>query len=727
MTLIDEPSADGEGDGQESHNCGPQGNDTPHTTDVNQAFAFLRKLQPEGPWLVCRFDPWPKYWLSKDEHSLAQILSMHEADWYVLIGEMRCPRRAKPKKRDMAGSRWLWVDVDPDPMADESADQLVERIMPLDPDLIVRSGRGAWGLSELNDLGRQQEIEAANLWFRRKVGGDSCHNIERVMRLPGTINSKSGTRATWELVRKGKPRPLSSFSREEASKDSEAIREIHADEIDDLEIPKKAREAVLTVPDGSRNEIAFSFLTSCVAAGVPDDLILGIALCRDLPVSDYFYRDRTKDCPRPDPIRFARRQLSRATDKVEACKSQKAESPQFKTSKDGYIIKCYENARAALQHLGVTLSYDFFSQRMHLGGHELQQFAGPPTDQALVVLRDLVIRNYGFDPKKENVSDAVSSLCMENIHDALLDHLDALKWDGIPRLDDWLVRIYGAEDTPYVRAVGRLLLRAMVRRPREPGVKFDHMVVLEGAQGLGKSLSFAILAGRDEWFSDETILSYKDKGRAEMLQGIWINEVAELAGITKAEREDLKAFITRRVDRYRPSYGKVVEDWPRRGVLVGTTNEGEWLSDSTGQRRFLPVRVKKVEIDLLRTERDQLIAEADATGAGSLVLPKEVLDAARAEQSDRQRAHAWDDILRDLTPETSWGGKDRCSAPYILCNVLRFQLLHLKDRSITSTLKECMLRQGWSHGTITVTRGSSDRSKGYWREAAPSPRGQKTP
>ncbi|MBR1810136.1 MAG: hypothetical protein IJ766_00610 [Clostridia bacterium] len=221
-------------------------------------------------------------------------------------------------------------------------------------------------------------------------------------------------------------------------------------------------------------------------------------------------------------------------------------------------------------------------------------------------------RTYGiWSPTKfKDALLAVSS--SERLYHPVKEYLNTLKWDGIPRLDTLLIDYLGAEDTPYVRAVTRKTLVAAIARIYKPGTKFDSILVLNGAQGMGKSTLFARL-GR-EWFSDSLSISdMKDKTAPEKLQGYWILELSELNGIKKMDVETVKSFITRTDDKFRQAYGVSVESHPRSCVIVGTTNsDGGFLRDITGNRRFWPVRVtghgKYHPWDL--TEVDQVWAEA---------------------------------------------------------------------------------------------------------------------
>ena len=164
------------------------------------------------------------------------------------------------------------------------------------------------------------------------------------------------------------------------------------------------------------------------------------------------------------------------------------------------------------------------------------------------------------------------------------------KWDKVPRVDTLLVDYLGAEDNAYVRAVTRKTLCASICRVLSPGCKFDHMLVLNGPQGVGKSTLIARLAG--EWFSDSLSLSdTKDKTAAEKLQGYWILEIGELAGLRKAEVETLRSFLSRQNDIYRAAFGKRATPHLRQCIFFGTTNaDSGYLRDITGNRRFWPVK-----------------------------------------------------------------------------------------------------------------------------------------
>ena len=211
-------------------------------------------------------------------------------------------------------------------------------------------------------------------------------------------------------------------------------------------------------------------------------------------------------------------------------------------------------------------------------------------------------------------------------------------WDGVERADTLLIDYLGAEDTPYVRAVTRKELCAAYCRVYHPGIKFDSMIVLNGDQGIGKSTLIAKLGG--EWYSDSLNLSdMNDKTAAEKLQGYWIMEIGELAGMRKADLDKVKAFISRQDDKYRASFGRRVTPHPRQCVFFGTTNsQNGYLRDITGNRRYWNVKVpgngRYKPWDMDEDTVKQVWAEVMvyAKAGEKLYLPPELEDYAKEEQ-----------------------------------------------------------------------------------------------
>ena len=190
-------------------------------------------------------------------------------------------------------------------------------------------------------------------------------------------------------------------------------------------------------------------------------------------------------------------------------------------------------------------------------------------------------------------------------------YFSGLKWDGVRRVDTLLVDYLGADDGPYVRAITRKELCAAVARAMKDFVKFDYMIILSGPQGIGKS-TFLRYLGKN-WFSD-SLTTFEGKEAAELIQGVLIVEVGELAAMNRQETNSVKQFLSKVDDIYRAPYGRRTERYPRRCVFFGTSNESEFLRDVTGNRRFWPVDVginepTKSVWDDLPGEVDQIWAE----------------------------------------------------------------------------------------------------------------------
>lgn len=213
---------------------------------------------------------------------------------------------------------------------------------------------------------------------------------------------------------------------------------------------------------------------------------------------------------------------------------------------------------------------------------------------------------------REKLDNALLIVSSQNKVNDVKDYLEGLQWDGVPRLDTLLPDYLGAADNAYTRAVMRKSLCAAVARAVVGSVKYDYMPILTGPQGIGKSTFLSILG--KEWFSD-SLTSFEGKEAAELIQGTWINEVGELTAMTKQETNAVKQFLSKREDIYRAAYGRRVNRHPRRCVFFGTSNEEEFLKDTTGNRRFWPVDVgvypaKKSIWRELPEEVDQIWAEA---------------------------------------------------------------------------------------------------------------------
>jgi hypothetical protein len=255
--------------------------------------------------------------------------------------------------------------------------------------------------------------------------------------------------------------------------------------------------------------------------------------------------------------------------------------------------------------------------------------------------------------------DAIVACAKENAFHPIRDYLNGLRWDGEPRLYIWIEKAFGdLSDPKYTTAIGQMFLISMVARIFVPGCKVDHTLVLEGPQGKLKSTALEVLASQ-EWFSDD-LPDLHDKDAKLHVRGKWIIELAEMHRLHRATTTAIKSFLTRRYDLYRPPYGRAEISQPRQCVFSATTNLDQYLTDETGNRRAWPIKCEKVDLEWLRTNRDQLFAEAVTLyRAGTPWWPDGELAAATIEPQQQARLEigAFDErvmgVIAGLAPPLS--------------------------------------------------------------------------
>lgn len=224
------------------------------------------------------------------------------------------------------------------------------------------------------------------------------------------------------------------------------------------------------------------------------------------------------------------------------------------------------------------------------------------------------------DVSTQNIKDGIATVAYTERFHPVREWLQGLEWDQEPRLDKWLIHVLGESPETlspsmmeYLRLVGRYWVLGMIWRVMQPGCKFDYCPVLEGKGGLRKSTMVEVLAVRPEWYSDTKFDLSRGKDAYEQVRGKWVYELGELSSFSKADVNDIKAFISSKTDNYRVAYGEQAQAFPRQCVLVGSTNDKKYLRDRTGNRRFWPIPVRHViKTEWLERMRGQLMAEAFA-------------------------------------------------------------------------------------------------------------------
>ena len=331
-----------------------------------------------------------------------------------------------------------------------------------------------------------------------------------------------------------------------------------------------------------------------------------------------------------------------------------------RSSSTGLIEKTINNALIILENdtaFKDKLVFDRFSNRFLIKepmpwGRQDENYPKLWNDSDDAELRGYFEKFYDGFKSVGTINDALAILKNRRSVNVARDYFEHLTWDGIPRLDTLLIDYLGADDSDYTRHVTRKSLTAVVARSiTERPIKFDNMIILTGKQGIGKSTLLSKLAG--EWFTDN-IVDFNSKDTLLLLQNCIIAEVPELQGFNKADSNRLKQFLGQKTDKYRAPYERREEEHPRHCVFFGTTNDDEFLRDSTGNRRYWPVQVginkplKSVFKDL-DSEKEQIWAEAVVkfrTGE-ALYLEGDVLKMAEKEQQARLIVDPWESIISE--------------------------------------------------------------------------------
>jgi predicted P-loop ATPase len=383
---------------------------------------------------------------------------------------------------------------------------------------------------------------------------------------------------------------------------------------------------------------------------------------------------------------------------------------EFLTSEKGVILaNKEENIVRALEQLKVDISFDTFAQKSKV---IYNGFNGPLEDFVRNRILLDIDKHFYFKPTGETFDMVLLDRAHHNRRHPVHEYLDDLKWDGVPRVDEFFIKHGGAADTEYVRAVTAIMLIAAVRRVRKPGCKLDEMIVLEGPQGTGKSSALRTLCPNDDWFSDDFPLDADSKEIIECTAGKWIIEAGELSGIRKAQTEHMKLLMSKQWDGpVRMAYARLPIEVPRQFITVGTTNSRTYLKDETGSRRFWPMLVKEFDLAGIAKVRDQVWAEANQRekAGESIRLVKDLYSMAAFQQERRRIEDPWEVEIESLFPVD----KKARAWPELIWETLHIQKEKRDERSWERILK-IMTRLGFERATVRNDDGKV--VKGWKRE-----------
>jgi len=346
-------------------------------------------------------------------------------------------------------------------------------------------------------------------------------------------------------------------------------------------------------------------------------------------------------------------------------------------AKSGAYQKTLKNCKLMIKHeIGIKgmFTYNAFNERLEIKGHvpwekdRINRY-NAIDDREVDSIRVHLDEKFFVDFPTPVVWKAVDLVAAGNAYHPIKDVLEIYKWDSVPRIDNWLETYCGAADTELNRKMGRKVLAAMIARIYNPGCKFDYVLVLEGIQGIGKSTTCEILGG--EWYGDAPI-DPKDKDCIPYIHSKWVIEMSEMVTTRKTEADRLKNFISRREDDVRLPYARARQRFPRQCIFIGTINPDDvgYLTDTTGNRRFWPVYCAKFDLDGLKRDREQLLAEAVVLykAGESLTLPYELVQEAETEAHKRLTDDPWQNIIED------WGvtnlEETSVTTQYVYRNVL---------------------------------------------------------
>lgn len=372
-------------------------------------------------------------------------------------------------------------------------------------------------------------------------------------------------------------------------------------------------------------------------------------------------------------------------------------------------------ALARPDFIGFHLGYDAFMGRRVISSAEDGVWR-PFKDADYFELR-LALERRGFkNPGQDMVREAARCVSEANTFDSAIDWASSLVWDGVPRVEKFFATYVGTADTPYSRSVSVYLWTALAGRCLDPGCKVDMVPVLISRQGSGKTSMVEALVPTEEAFIEINLDQRNEEQMARSLRGKLVGELAELRGLAGREAEDIKAWLTRRNEEIRALYAEFHAKYARRLVMIGTGNNEEFLSDETGERRWLPLKVGDTALDALRRDRDQLWAEGVVRWRAGGVQWREAMALATNEHAAFKVRDPWQEPIEAWLAQADLddlrNADRRFSVRDVLVNALR-----IADSAIKKADEMRVSRVLKSMGFEKVERWEDGKNRKKWERA----------
>ena len=348
----------------------------------------------------------------------------------------------------------------------------------------------------------------------------------------------------------------------------------------------------------------------------------------------------------------------------------------------------------------------------------------PVSDTTEYRIAEWLGKNYEFGGnRRQTLSDAIKAVASKNGYDALLEWIDSLPdWDGTERIDTWMIDLCGSEDSDYSRWVSRVTILQMMNRALNPGCIARLVPIWNGLENQGKSTAVALLGG--EWATTLKV-SLENKEAHMAIHGYWIAELEELDTLYKTSEARLKAFLTNTSDHYVPKYANHSVDYPRRTVFIGTTNDSDYLRGLTGNTRFLPINTGEFDLEGIKTNREQLFAEAkewllENPGVAWWQEPQDIRPLIQEQRDSRRIVNVYEDDLKAFLDGNMIDGDsvsvrlNQTTWDEICTKYFKFHSKdQWKDKSLQSQVTDALKAIGWYR-----TRSNG---KSFWNRPGTKP------